>query len=66
MPEGMQRTGKHKGIREKRVGEFTQLRLNKTTAQISRMMKRLLMHGLIKGIGKTYKYFSKIDLQFDF
>jgi DNA-binding MarR family transcriptional regulator len=29
----------------------------KTTSQISRMLKRLLTHGLIKKIGRTYKYY---------
>ena len=29
----------------------------KTTGQISRLMKRLRTHGLIKKIGKTYKYY---------
>ncbi len=33
-------------------------RLNgKNTAQISRLMKRLRTHGLIKKVGKTYKYY---------
>ncbi len=31
--------------------------LNKTTAQISRLIKRLRMHGLIKKIGNRYKYY---------
>lgn len=30
---------------------------NKTPNQISRMLKRLRIHGLIKKIGKTYKYY---------
>jgi DNA-binding HxlR family transcriptional regulator len=29
----------------------------KNTGQISRLMKRLRSHGLIKKIGKTYKYY---------
>jgi hypothetical protein len=29
----------------------------KTSAQISRLLKRLRVHGLIKKIGKTYKYY---------
>ena len=29
----------------------------KNTGQISRLMKRLRMHGLIKKVGKTYKYY---------
>ena len=29
---------------------------NWSNAQISRLLKRLRMHGLIKKIGKTYKY----------
>ncbi len=36
----------------------------KTSAQISRMLKRLHVHGLIKKIGRTYKYYlSKFGLQ---
>jgi hypothetical protein len=31
--------------------------LNKTSGQISRMLKRLRLHGLIKKIGRTYKYY---------
>ena len=31
--------------------------LNKTTGQISRLLKRLHVHGLIKRIGKRYKYY---------
>lgn len=47
-------------------GEFTisglrnrdlQVRLNKTAGQVSRLLKRLRMHGLIKKIGRTYKYY---------
>ena len=55
-------------------GEFTisgfqnkHLRLKlpgKTSAQISRILKRLHTHGLIKKIGRTYKYYlSKLGLQ---
>ena len=32
-------------------------RLRKNSGQVSRIMKRLRMHGLIKRIGKTYKYY---------
>jgi hypothetical protein len=32
----------------------------KNTGQISRLMKRLRTHGLIKKIGKTYKYYVKV------
>ena len=36
----------------------------KTSAQISRILKRLHTHGLIKKVGRTYKYYlSKIGLQ---
>ncbi len=36
----------------------------KTSAQISRILKRLHTHGLIKKIGRTYKYYlSKLGLQ---
>jgi len=51
------------------AGEFTitgfrnmalRQKLNKSTAQISRMMKRLLIHGIIKRIGKTYKYYLTV------
>jgi len=31
--------------------------LNKTTGQVSRLLKRLHVHGLIKRIGKRYKYY---------
>jgi len=34
-----------------------QLRVDKTTGQISRLLKRLRMHGLIKKVGKHYKYY---------
>lgn len=34
-----------------------QVLLNKTTGQISRLLKRLRVHGLIKRIGKRYKYY---------
>ncbi len=38
--------------------------LGKTSAQISRILKRLHAHGLIKKIGCTYKYYlSKLGLQ---
>ena len=30
---------------------------NRNTGQISRLMKRLRTHGMIKKIGKTYKYY---------
>ena len=30
---------------------------DKNTGQISRLMKRLRTHGLVKKIGKTYKYY---------
>jgi len=30
---------------------------DKTSGQISRLLKRLRLHGLIKKIGKTYKYY---------
>jgi hypothetical protein len=29
----------------------------KTSGQISRLLKRLPVHGLVKKIGKTYKYY---------
>jgi hypothetical protein len=47
-------------------GEFTisglrnrdlQGRLHKTGGQVSRLLKRLRLHGLIKKIGRTYKYY---------
>ena len=47
-------------------GEFTisglrnrdlQVHLNKTAGQVSRLLKRLRLHGLIKKIGPTYKYY---------
>ena len=47
-------------------GEFTisglrnrdlQTRLDKTAGQVSRLLKRLRLHGLIKKIGRTYKYY---------
>ncbi len=47
-------------------GEFTisglrnrdlQVRLNKTAGQVSRLLKRLRLHGFIKKIGRTYKYY---------
>lgn len=34
-----------------------QTRLNKTAGQVSRLLKRLRLHGLIKKIGRTYKYY---------
>jgi hypothetical protein len=34
-----------------------QARLHKTGGQISRLLKRLRLHGLIKKIGRTYKYY---------
>lgn len=47
-------------------GEFTisglrnrdlQRRLNKSGGQISRLLKRLRLHGIVKKIGRTYKYY---------
>ena len=32
-------------------------RLGKTSSQISRMLRRLRLHGLIKKVGRTYKYY---------
>ena len=32
-------------------------RLGKTSSQVSRMLRRLWLHGLIKKIGRTYKYY---------
>ena len=32
-------------------------RLGKNGSQVSRMLKRLRVHGLIKKVGKTYKYY---------
>jgi len=32
-------------------------RLAKTSSQVSRMLKRLRLHGLIKKVGRTYKYY---------
>jgi len=29
----------------------------KSSAQVSRLLKRLRLHGLIKKIGRTYKYY---------
>ena len=34
-----------------------QIRLNKTAGQVSRLLKRLRLHGLIKKIGRTYNYY---------
>ena len=34
-----------------------QQRLGKSAAQVSRLLKRLRLHGLIKKIGRTYKYY---------
>ena len=34
-----------------------QVRLNKTPGQVSRLLKCLRLHGLIKKIGRTYKYY---------
>lgn len=41
------------GFRSKDLKE----RIGKTTSQISRILKRLRVHGLIKKAGKTYKYY---------
>lgn len=41
------------GFRNKHLS----LRLRKTTAQISYALKRLRMHGLIKRVGRSYKYY---------
>ena len=32
-------------------------RLGKTSSQVSRMLKRLRLHGLLKKVGRTYKYY---------
>jgi hypothetical protein len=36
---------------------FRQLLINKTAGQVSRLLKRLRVHGLIKKVGKHYKYY---------
>ena len=41
------------GLRNKDLSQ----RLGKTTAQISHALKRLRLHGLIKRVGRTYKYY---------
>jgi hypothetical protein len=41
------------GFRNKHLS----VRLNKTTAQISHALKRLRLHGLIKRVGRSYKYY---------
>jgi hypothetical protein len=43
-----------KGITNK---ELRKLLPDKTAGQISRILKRLRLHGLIKKVGKTYKYY---------
>lgn len=42
------------GFQNKHLKPFLK---NKNCGQISRMLKRLITHGLIKKIGKTYKYY---------
>jgi hypothetical protein len=41
------------GVRNKHLRTLT----NKTAAQVSQLLKRLRLHGLIKKIGRTYKYY---------
>lgn len=42
------------GFRSKNLKQFL---TNKSSSQITRILKRLNLHGLIKKIGKTYKYY---------
>ena len=44
-----------KGLTNK---ELRKLLPDKTPGQMSRILKRLRLHGLIKKVGKTYKYYS--------
>jgi hypothetical protein len=44
-----------KGLTNKELRKFLP---EKSSGQISRILKRLRLHGLIKKIGKTYKYYS--------
>ena len=37
--------------------KHVRMKLNKTSAQISRLLKRLRTHGLVKKVGKSYKYY---------
>lgn len=37
--------------------DLRQLLPNKNSGQITRLLKRLRVHGLIKRVGKTYKYY---------
>ena len=45
------------GFRNKDLRE----QLNKTTGQVSRILKRLRTHGLIKKVGRSYKYYLTKD-----
>ena len=42
------------GIKNKTLRQFL---LDKNSGQISRFLKRLRLHGLIKKVGRTYKYY---------
>lgn len=44
------------GFRNKDLKKFLQL----TVSQISRLIKRLRIHGLIKKVGKSYKYYLTV------
>ena len=49
------------GFQNKNIRQFWD---NKNTGQISRLLKRLHVHGLIKNVGHTYKYYlSKFGQQ---
>ena len=37
--------------------EIRRLRADKTSREVSRLLKRLRLHGLIKEIGRTYNYY---------
>jgi len=44
--------------------DLRQILVDKTSSQISRLLKRLHAHGLIKKVGNTYKYYiSKLGIQ---
>jgi hypothetical protein len=42
------------GLQNKTLRRFL---ANKTSSQVSRLLKRLRLHGLVKRIGRTYKYY---------
>ena len=42
-----------RGFRNKTIRQF----LTKTSSQVSRMLKRLRLHGLIKKVGRGYRYY---------